>query len=71
MNFSNYSRDSLMRKLARMEDPADAAEKKPQKQAEKVRKAAPVEEATPSRCVLLKNVYNQAEYVRPSPPRYH
>ena len=74
VNFSNYSRDSLMRKLARIEDPADAAaaaEKKNQKQAERVKKAAPVEEATPSRCVLLKNVYNQAEYVVPTPTAYH
>ncbi|KAK5116514.1 hypothetical protein LTR62_008063 [Meristemomyces frigidus] len=60
VNFSNYSRDALMRKLARTEDPEP--EKKVEKRAmQQVKKAVPVEQPVASRCVLLKNVYNQAE----------
>jgi RNA-binding protein 39 len=55
VNFSNYSRDSLMRKLARTDESEPKIAPKIQQQ-----KAVPVEQA-PSRCVLLKNVYNQAE----------
>jgi RNA-binding protein 39 len=55
VNFSNYSRDALMRKLARTED----TEPKPAAKAQQ--KKAPVDEAAPSRCVLLKNLYTEKE----------
>ena len=58
VNFSNYSRDALMRKLARTDEPE-------QKIAPKVQqvKKVPIDQPAPSRCVLLKNMYNQATYV--------
>ena len=55
VNFSNYSRESLMRKLARTEDTEPKAAPKAQQ------KKAPMDEAAPSRCVLLKNLYTEAE----------
>jgi len=55
VNFSNFSRESLMRKLARTEDNEPQAAP----QAQQVR--APVDEASPSRCVLLKNLYTEKE----------
>ena len=56
VNFSNYSRNDLMRKLARTEDitPNTAA----QVQAPKPK---PIEELAPSRCVLLKHMYGVNE----------
>jgi len=55
VNFSNYSRDALMRKLARTEEPEVKAAPKAQQ------KKAPIDEAAPSRCVLLKNMYTEKE----------
>jgi len=56
VNFSNYSRDALMRKLARTDEPepkiAPATQQK---------KPAPVDQPAKSRCVLLKNLYTLAE----------
>lgn len=60
VNFSNYSRDSLMRKLARTEDPEPKMQPKADQQ-----KKAPAAQTPASRCVLLKNMYNQAEYTLP------
>lgn len=57
VNFSNYSRDSLMRKLARTEDTETkdtAAPKAPQKK-------KPADEPQPSRCVLLKYCWDESE----------
>jgi RNA-binding protein 23/39 len=59
VNFSNYSRDALMRKLARTEETEEKAAPKATQQAKKV---VPADQPAPSRCVLLKNMYNQAEY---------
>lgn len=56
VNFSNYSRDSLMRKLARTDEPEQKAAPKTQQ-----KKVVPIDQPAPSRCVLLKNMYNQAE----------
>lgn len=56
VNFSNYSREALMRKLARTDEP----EKKTAPQAQQ-KKPTPTNQPAPSRCVLLKNMYNQAE----------
>lgn len=54
VNFSNYSRESLMRKLARTDEPE-------QKIAPKTQQKQPaVVQPTASRCVLIKNVYDQA-----------
>ena len=58
VNFSNYSRDALMRKLARTDEPEPKVAPKAQ-----IKKAAPSDQPAPSRGVLLKNMYNQAEYV--------
>lgn len=55
VNFSNYSRDSLMRKLARTEDPEPKVQPKAREQ-----KKMPVAQTPASRCVLLKNMYDQA-----------
>ena len=60
VNFSNYSRDALMRKLARTDEPEPKVAPKQQP------KKAPIDQPAPSRCVLLKNMYNQAEYVNHS-----
>ena len=60
VNFQNFNRDSLMRKLARMDEPAP-------KVAPKTFQQKPVAEApAPTRCVLLKNMYDQNECVFPS-----
>jgi len=67
VNFNNYSRDLLMRKLARQEEPTPAG---PAKGAGQDR-PRPVEKAPPkplpvsvnmaSRCVVLKNMFDPAE----------
>lgn len=54
VNFSNYSRDALMRKLARTDEP----EQKMAPKTQQVKKAV-VEQPTATRCVLLKNMYDQ------------
>lgn len=55
VNFSNYSRESLMRKLARTEDTEPKVAPATQQ------KKAPIDEPTPSRCVLLKNMFTEEE----------
>lgn len=56
VNFSKYSRNDLMAKLSRADEKeSNIAPKAPQP------KKLPVPEATKSRCVLVKNMYNQAE----------
>lgn len=64
VNFANYSRDALMRKLARVDEPD---EKTPNASASKGR-PAPVEQPVVTRCVLLKYLYKQAEYAPLRPP---
>ena len=56
VNFSNYSRDALMRKLARVEEPEPRVAPRTQQA-----RPQPVNEPAPSRCVLVKNMYNLAE----------
>ena len=57
VNYNNYSRESLMKKLARTEDPLAAqtagAKAGPKK--------APVASFPPARCILIKNAYDEAE----------
>lgn len=55
VSFSNYSRDTLMRKLARTDEPEPKVAPKTQQ------KKAVVDETPPSRCVILKHVFNTAE----------
>ncbi|KAK0285130.1 Phosphatidylinositol-3-phosphatase SAC1 [Friedmanniomyces endolithicus] len=62
VNFSNYSRDALMRKLARTDD---AEAKIAPKAAMQTKKLLPIDQPAPSRCVLLKNMYNQADENEP------
>lgn len=73
VNFSNYSRDALMRKLARTEEPSAASEDSAKTAAaqERAKRAAAAaatahESPAPSRCVLLKNMYNPAEETEPN-----
>jgi RNA-binding protein 39 len=64
VNFSNYSRDALMRKLARTDEPADSKDQ--QRKTAKPKEAAkplPVSVSQASRCVLLRNMFDPAEYV--------
>jgi RNA-binding protein 39 len=71
VNFNNYSRDLLMRKLARQDDstPADrngAGKDAPKRAPETVvhtSKPLPVNVPMASRCVVLKNMFDPAEYV--------
>lgn len=62
VNFNNYSRDALMRKLARTDD--SAAESAPKRHAapKKENKPLPVNVSQASRCVLLRNMFDPAEY---------
>ncbi|KAL9122441.1 MAG: hypothetical protein Q9187_001003 [Circinaria calcarea] len=65
VNFNNYSRDALMRKLARTDEPtsdANAAdEKRKMMKAKTEVKPLPVSVNMASRCVLLRNMFNPAE----------
>lgn len=64
VNFNNYSRDALMRKLARTDEPAadaNAADER-RKAAKKIEvKPLPVNVSQASRCICLKNMFNAAE----------
>lgn len=62
VNFSNFSRDSLMRKLARTEDPAPQAAPTATRARADPKKTA-MHGPAPSRCIVVKNAYNEAEYV--------
>ena len=55
VNFSNYSRDALMKKLARTDEPEPKVEPKTQA------KPKPIEQTAPSRCVLLKHMFDQTK----------
>lgn len=62
VNFNNFSRDSLMRKLARTEDPA------PQTQSNSLRPRADAKNTAihgpaPSRSIVVKNAYDESTYV--------
>ncbi|KAF2860208.1 splicing factor, CC1-like protein [Piedraia hortae CBS 480.64] len=62
VNFSNFSRDSLMRKLARVEEPSQKTAIPTNNQ----KRVAVPEQQAPSRCVLLKNMYSPEEAAGPS-----
>lgn len=62
VNFNNYSRDALMRKLARTDDPqpsVDDRQKFPRPKTEI--KPLPINVNMASRCVLLRNMFDPAE----------
>jgi len=63
VNFSNVSRDALMRKLARTDDSAadvnGDAKRNAARAAAQAKPAAPT--SMPSRCVILRNMFNPAE----------
>ena len=64
VNFNNYSRDALMRKLARTDDPtpdngADQRRSAPKPKVES--KPLPVAVSQASRCVLLRNMFDPTE----------
>lgn len=65
VNFNNYSRDALMRKLARTDEPTSDAnavdEKRKMMKAKTEVKPLPVSVNMASRCVLLRNMFNPAE----------
>ncbi len=62
VNFNNYSRDALMRKLARTdESSADVDTKRAAAPARKESKPLPVNVSQASRCVLLRNMFDTSE----------
>jgi len=62
VNFNNYSRDALMRKLARTDEPADSVDQRQKMAKPKTEsKPLPVSVSQASRCVLLRNMFNPAE----------
>jgi RNA-binding protein 39 len=68
VNFNNYSRDALMRKLARTDEPAVDPSPDEKRKIAKPRaetKPLPVSVNMASRCVLLRNMFNPAEYFSP------
>jgi RNA-binding protein 39 len=63
VNFNNYSRDALMRKLARTDEPTNG---QPERQILKPKtetKPLPVNVSMASRCVVLHNMFDPAECV--------
>lgn len=68
VNFNNYSRDALMRKLARTDEPEPSADESQNILRPKTEiKPLPVNVNMASRCVMLRNMFDPAEYV--DPPR--
>lgn len=63
VNFNNYSRDALMRKLARTDEPEPVADEKTQQplRPKTETKPLPVNVNMASRCVLLRNMFDPAE----------
>lgn len=62
VNFNNYSRDALMRKLARTDQPEQSADEQRQMLRPKTEtKPLPVNVNMASRCVLLRNMFDPAE----------
>lgn len=61
VNFSNFSRDSLMRKLARTEDPTPAQTQAPASRPRVDPRMPAARAPALSRCIVVKNAYNEAE----------
>lgn len=66
VNFNNYSRDALMRKLARTDDAPNGGRDERQVLKPKTEtKPLPVNVNMASRCVVLHNMFDPTEYVDP------
>jgi RNA-binding protein 39 len=63
LNFNNYSRDALMRKLARTDEPAQTNGAEDKRPVAKPSKPLPVNVPQASRCVVLRNMFDPEEYV--------
>ncbi|KAB5583659.1 hypothetical protein GE09DRAFT_1079603 [Coniochaeta sp. 2T2.1] len=61
VNFNNYSRDALMRKLARTDEPVGTADRQILKPKTEAPKPLPVNVNMASRCVVLHNMFDPAE----------
>lgn len=62
VNFNNYSRDALMRKLARTDEPEPSADEKQRIIRPRTEtKPLPVNVNMASRCVLLRNMFDPSE----------
>jgi RNA-binding protein 39 len=62
VNFNNYSRDALMRKLARTDEPEPTVDEKRQMLRPKTEtKPLPVNVNMASRCVLLRNMFDPTQ----------
>ena len=71
VNFNNYSRDALMRKLARTDEPAPEPSANDQRRAavkpKTENKPLPISVSQASRCVLLRNMFDPTEYAPKNP----
>ena len=63
VNFNNYSRDALMRKLARTDEASTVAEERQVLKPKTEVKPLPVNVNKASRCVVLHNMFDPEEYV--------
>lgn len=65
VNFNNYSRDALMRKLARTDEPSgdSSSTQRPAVKPKTETKQLPVQASQASRCVVLRNMFDPAQYV--------
>lgn len=62
VNFNNYSRDALMRKLARTDEPEPSADEQQKVLRPKTEtKPLPVNVNMASRCVMLRNMFDPAQ----------
>jgi len=61
VNFNNYSRDSLMRKLARTDEPMTAPVERQMLKPKTEVKPLPINVNMASRCVVLRNMFDAAE----------
>ncbi|KAF6821667.1 RNA splicing factor (pad-1) [Colletotrichum sojae] len=68
VNFNNYSRDALMRKLARTDEASNGADERQVLKPKTEAKPLPVNVNMASRCVVLHNMFDPEEYVPPFPP---
>jgi RNA-binding protein 39 len=71
VNFNNFSRDALMRKLARTDEPAEPSADVPQQKIilpKTEAKPLPVNVNMASRCVMLRNMFDPTEFALPQPP---
>ncbi|KAK4662547.1 Phosphatidylinositol-3-phosphatase SAC1 [Podospora pseudopauciseta] len=62
VNFNNYSRDALMRKLARTDEPISApSDRQVAKPKTEIKPNLPINVNMASRCVVLRNMFDSAE----------